>query len=442
LVSIAGVLCRVTPWIKISMVVGLVVLWDRPPVTLLNNASEPAQVIGCPGDTVASAPEWAPSNSEVDADYSRHPFVGNGYLGLRVPPRGMGYAETNEASGWPLYTPRYDGAFVAGLFGHTPGVADDREVVAAIPNWSGLTVGIGDEKYSGATPAAQITDFEQTLFWRCGLVRTALTWTAPDGKATDLVFEVLTDQSDQHVGAVRLTFVPHWSGQIAVTDLLDGAGARRMTQVDGGGRGEDGIGVGFRTDGTGVVGEVASIVRTEASAVHDVPPPVDLTVSRTSTMDVQAGETYDLTKFVGVDTALTASDPAAAAFDAARGAADKGWSRLLADSASAWRVRWQSDVVAPDEPEIQSGLRGSLYSLYSSTNPQQDNSISPVGLSSDNYGGTVFWDADTWMLPALLQFAPDLAKSIVEYRYKTLPAAQVNAQRLGYRGAFYPGRMP
>jgi trehalose/maltose hydrolase-like predicted phosphorylase len=50
----------------------------------------------------------------------------------------------------------------------------------------------------------------------------------------------------------------------------------------------------------------------------------------------------------------------------------------------------------------------------------------------------VFWDADTWMFPTLLQFAPELAKSVVEYRYKTLPATQANAQQLGYRGAFYP----
>ncbi|WP_051182769.1 discoidin domain-containing protein [Nocardia vinacea] len=417
------------------VVLGLAV---RVPAVAVRHTAETTAANICPDDEVAAAPGWAPSSSEVDAAYDRHPFVGNGYLGLRVPPRGMGYAVTDKLSGWPLYTPRYDGAFVAGLYGHSPTVAADREVAAAIPNWSGLTVGVGGEKYSGATPSAQITNFGQTVHQRCGLVRTSLTWTTRDGEATDLVYEVLTDRVDQHVGAVRLTMVPHWSGQVTVTDVLDGAGARRMTQIDGGARGEDGIGIGFRTDGTAVTGEVASVLRTTASTAQQVSPALELSIGREARWEVRSEETYEVTKFVGVDTTLTASDPATAAFDAARRAADKGWPRLLADTAAVWRTLWRGEVVIPDDPEIQSWVRGSLYSLYSSTNSQQDNSISPVGLSSDNYAGAVFWDADTWMFPTLLQFAPELAKTVVDYRYKTLPGAQANARLLGFRGAFYP----
>ncbi|MFI6369180.1 discoidin domain-containing protein [Nocardia sp. NPDC050630] len=439
--SIGGFFGRVGVWASALITVAVFVvlaLVARVPVVAVRHVSETASATICPDDKVASAPEWAPSSSEVDARYDRHPFVGNGYLGLRVPPRGMGYAVTNELSGWPLYTPRYDGAFVTGLYGHAPGVADDREVAAAVPNWSGLTVGVGDQTYSAATPAAQITNFAQTLHLRCGLVRTTLTWTTRDGKQTDLVYELLTDHIDQHVGAVHLTLVPHWSGQVVVSDLLDGAGARRMTQTDGGARGEDGIRVGFRTDGTAVTGEVASLLRTNISAAQQVSPAVGLTVGRDARLEVREGETYEVTKFVGVDTTLTAWDPATAAFDAAQQAADKGWSRMLEDTAAAWRALWYGDITTPGNPEVQSWVRGSLYSLYSSTNSQQDNSIPPVGLSSDNYAGSVFWEADIWMFPTLMQFAPELTKSLVEYRYKTLPAAQANAQQLGYRGAFCP----
>ncbi|GAB2639564.1 discoidin domain-containing protein [Nocardia goodfellowii] len=394
---------------------------------------------GCPGDS-APATGWSPSNTEVDTGIDRHPFVGNGYLGLRVPTRGMGYYASREATGWPLYTPAYDGAFVAGLYGNQPGVAEDREVAAAIPNWSTLLVSVGAEQFSPATPAAQISNFTQTLYQRCGLVHTELTWTTPDGKATDLTYEVLTDRTDQHVGAVRLTAVPRWSGELVVTDKLDGAGARRITQTGGGARDDRSIGVDFRTAGTGVAGSVVSVLDSGTAKPdrgHE-PEAENLSVSQETRIPVRADTSYTITKYVGVDTARTATVPAAAAFAAAQRAARIGWPELLARSAGAWRELWRGDIEVPGDRDIQSWTRGALYSLYSATNATQDNSISPVGLSSDNYGGLVFWDADIWMYPGLLHLAPALAKSVVEYRFKTLPAAQANAARLGYRGSFYP----
>jgi trehalose/maltose hydrolase-like predicted phosphorylase len=68
----------------------------------------------------------------------------------------------------------------------------------------------------------------------------------------------------------------------------------------------------------------------------------------------------------------------------------------------------------------------------------QDNSISPVGLTSDNYAGLIFWDAETWMYPGLLLLHPGIAKSVLEYRYRALSGARANAQRLGFQGVFYP----
>uniref|UniRef100_UPI0024A7FE12 discoidin domain-containing protein n=1 Tax=Nocardia sp. CC201C TaxID=3044575 RepID=UPI0024A7FE12 len=195
--------------------------------------------------------------------------------------------------------------------------------------------------------------------------------------------------------------------------------------------------VGFRTAGTDVDGAVASVLRadTDADATGRL---AELTATQRLDREVRAGHRYEFTKFVAVDTALTAPDPGAAALSAARRAAETGWSRLLADSAAVWRQLWRGDIEVPDRPDVQNWIRGALYSLYSATHARQHDSVSPVGLSSDNYGGAVFWDADIWVFPALLRFAPDLAKSIVEYRYRTLDAARANAERLGYRGAFYP----
>ncbi|MBO0880793.1 MAG: haloacid dehalogenase, partial [Mycobacterium sp.] len=120
----------------------------------------------CPGDSVSGRSDWAPESDSFAAGFEQHPFVGNGYLGLRIPPAGMGYLLTGEKSGWPTYTPRYDGAFMAGLYASDPSVAEGHEVAAALPAWSTLLVRVGNETYSPTTPAGEVTNFHQTEYLR------------------------------------------------------------------------------------------------------------------------------------------------------------------------------------------------------------------------------------------------------------------------------------
>ena len=90
-------------------------------------------------------------------------------------------------------------------------------------------------------------------------------------------------------------------------------------------------------------------------------------------------------------------------------------------------------------PELQDWIRSNLYALRSSIRAGDDNSIAPAGLSSDNYAGLIFWDAETWMYPSLLAFHPDVAESVVEYRRKTLPGGPRRTRvEYGYQGLFFP----
>jgi trehalose/maltose hydrolase-like predicted phosphorylase len=79
-----------------------------------------------------------------------------------------------------------------------------------------------------------------------------------------------------------------------------------------------------------------------------------------------------------------------------------------------------------------------LFYLLSSVREGTGESIPPMGLSSAGYYGHIFWDADTWMFPALAVMHPGIARSMVAFRQRALPAAQRNARVNGYRGAMYP----
>ncbi|MFJ9248056.1 discoidin domain-containing protein [Streptomyces sp. NPDC101776] len=381
-------------------------------------------------------PGWAPSTTRIDPTDTYHPYVGNGYLGTRVPPAGAGYAASGEKTGWPLYTPRYDGAFVSGLYARGPVNTAGREALAALPNWTGLDVTAGTETYGG-TSTGRVTQYRQTLDLRCGYVRTSLTWTTADGRRTDLVYDVLAARDTPHTGAVRLRVTPHWDGELTLTDRLDGRGARRVRQTSGGRIGDRAIRVAFRTDGTGVDGAVASALDVPGGSQHTYKQG-ELSASQASVLHVRSGRSYTATKYVGVDTALTSRDPRSAAQDAADRAARRGWDALLASHTAAWRALWSSDIEVPGHPDLQLWARSAQYGLLTALRPGAQNSIAPAGLTSDNYAGMVFWDAETWMFPALLATRPELARPVLDYRFRTRTAAAENAAKTSVKGLFFP----
>src|SRR3954469_5817376 len=397
----------------------------------------------CPGDKGdPTTSGWALSTTTFDNAYTRHAYVGNGYLSQRVPATGTGYIETTQKTGWPLFTPAYDGAFVAGLYSKEPDplIPPHDATIAAIPTWSTLKVTAGADTYSAATPASQISNFRQTLFLRCGVLRTTLTWTPRAGRATDLAYDVIAARNSPHVGAVRLTVTPRWSGDATVTDVIDGAGARRVTQTGGGAvKGSRTVDVAFRT-ATGKAGAVASTLSTavQPTSSSSTNKGQSLSASQGVTFAASSGSSYEFTKFVGVDTALTSSTPEQSAIAVSQAAASGGWAKLFSGHASAWADLWKSDILVNGRPELQEWVRSNLYALQSSIRAGDDNSIAPAGLSSDNYAGLIFWDAETWMYPTLLAFHPDVAESIVEYRQRTIPGARNNALQYGYQGLFFP----
>ncbi|MFF1269034.1 discoidin domain-containing protein [Streptomyces anulatus] len=421
---------------RISVLAPLVAAALIAPLPPLADATEPPAPLPSPHPAVpacgrtdgqgAPGTSWAPTSTRFGEAAGYDPYIGNGYLGHRVPPAGAGYAATGEKTGWPLYTPRYDGAFVSGLYARDKAVSEGREVIAALPSWTNIDVGVGKETLGPDTPAGRISHYRQTVFLACGLVRTSLRWTTADGRATDLVYDVLADRSDVHTGAVRLRMTPRWSGAATVTGRLDDRGARRITLR------EDGT---FRTLGTGIEGAVAQAMRRGSGVVESLRP-----AARTSpgTTPVRAGRTYTFEKYVGIDTALTSRAPAEDAREAAHRAARRGWDRIFAANEAAWREAWSADVLVPGDPGLQGWLRSAQYGLLANTRRGSSDSIAPAGLTSDNYAGMVFWDAETWMFPGLLATRPELARSVVEYRYRTRDAARANAEKYGHRGLFYP----
>jgi len=116
----------------------------------------------------------------------------------------------------------------------------------------------------------------------------------------------------------------------------------------------------------------------------------------------------------------------------------EGRDRLIQFHSQAWDELWKSDIRIEGDPQAQQDVHSMLYHLYSFSRAGTAYSPSPMGLSGLGYNGHVFWDADLWMFPAVLVLHPEIAKSMVEYRFQRLSMARQNAFSHGYKGAMFP----
>lgn len=153
---------------------------------------------------------------------------------------------------------------------------------------------------------------------------------------------------------------------------------------------------------------------------------------------LKAGETFS---FAIVGSSITSAhhpDPLNEAERLTIYAKLEGKKRLIDFHRKAWDELWKSDIAIEGDDQAQQDTHNMLYHLYSFAREGSPFSISPMGLSGLGYNGHIFWDTDLWMFPCYLMLQPEIAKSLIEYRFNRLEAAKQNAFLYGFKGAKFP----
>lgn len=119
-----------------------------------------------------------------------------------------------------------------------------------------------------------------------------------------------------------------------------------------------------------------------------------------------------------------------------------GYDVLLKESADAWNTLvWHNVpvVIDSENPIDQLAIRFAQYHLYVMT-PAHDNrmNVAAKGLSGEAYKGHTFWDTEMFILPYFIYSAPEIARSLEEYRYLGLAGAHKKAASNSYEGAQFP----
>lgn len=323
-------------------------------------------------------------------------YIGNGYIGARIGPEGVGFF-----GGAPLP------CLMSGLW--------EGEGLKALPNWSDLP--IYDEK-GKRFELDWKAPYRQTLNMRDGYVQTELTLKSGRQRLEGKITFFITRMGDQsaEIAAIRCEFEPKGVRSVRLGDAIQAQTDWKQSPESNPGAG---IFVGNTAHGETVA--IAAVVD-EASG---------------KSLRVQRDKPLVLTKYVAIvgpagDNVVPGYSTGQLAQSRLDSVRKMGYDNLFAAHKRAWRDVWKSDIVIEGAPEDQQAVHSMMFYLLCSANPEH--SIAPNGLSGGAWQGHIFWDADLWMFPALILQHPEQAQGIVNYRLRTMDGAAENARKRGLKG--------
>lgn len=121
-------------------------------------------------------------------------------------------------------------------------------------------------------------------------------------------------------------------------------------------------------------------------------------------------------------------------------AVTKTYEEVYKDNLGYWGKFWaNSDITIDGDEDTQQGIRFCIFQMQQTYRGIIDGTnIGAKGLTGEAYNGNAFWDTETYCLPFYLFNNPSAARSLIDFRYRTLPQALERAKDLDCNGACYP----
>lgn len=367
--------------------------------------------------------------------------LGNGYMGIR--------SATEES-----YIGEVRNTFVAGTFNKF-----DESEVTELPNAADVTQ--MDMEFNGCLldlSTGAVKNYCRQLNLKTGELKRSLTWISPSGDEIDITFRRFVSLANLHITGQKVDITPLYSD--INLNLKSGINAQMSNS-----------GVQHFSEGEKRLHEnkyLQLIQTTTQSKIHFIinsahnftlqsekyqPKSLICMDRRKIFFDFDCklpkGKTLTIEKISGIYTTrdkeyenMDINALRALSCKALKTDCQKGYDRLMEESADAWQEKvWKAcDIKIHSEDDFdQLAVRFALYHLAIMT-PAHDSrmNIGAKGLSGEGYKGHTFWDTELFILPFWIYENPKVARSLLEYRYNTLPGARKKALDNGYEGAMFP----
>ena len=360
----------------------------------------------------------------VDEFYESIFFIGNGRLGIR------GYVSSE-----PAHRPIQKGVYLAGIFG---------EIKPGITDFVNLPTPVYDKIDIDGVEAELASDIERVLDMKAATL--TMRYTLRSGaKLLDVEYQRYLPKEHPALIMQRLVFTPNADMELSVSSgiLRDSCNSPipddqtkantetiQLSQLVSSSASEKGICCSFDILG-------ANLAVMQEVKFHCP----DFRYSHSNGANAvysAAAKAHKRLVFDKAASILTSRD-----VDPRIASIPDNWDYdvLLAEHKAAWEAAWRKcDLSVPTiDEEMQTGLRFSMYNLMGSCNAKDPTvSIGARGLSHGRYKGCYFWDTDMFMLPFFLENDLEAAKSLCDYRVRSLPAAKAHSKKMNTAGARYP----
>lgn len=363
--------------------------------------------------------------------------LGNGYLGVRGSLEEARTGDYNE----PL-------TLIAEIYDDPP-YEEHPERLAPAPNWTCITFDDGTGPFS--LTESKILSQTRILDMRRGTLTRHVRFEGKDGRITSIISTRLVSMARPHIAAIAYSIVPeNYSGKVSLISQLDGT----VTYGDGIVQTEEVsknwdkniISLVVKTKQSGIdIAEsarhrlVCGLSKVDASVEVEQPKGK---IGLKFVFDVEQGKVYTLEKVVAIDTSFRETDPQTSVYSRVSDAPD--FAGLEREHAAVWRRYWDDcDIKIVGDRFVQTMARFFVFQLLQAASHNNvemglSASVPAKTLSGPGYNGHIFWDTEIYMLPFYSQQYPDIAKSLLMYRYDRMDTARKNAEVEKCKGARFP----
>ena len=388
--------------------------------------------------------------------------VANGYLGMRGNPE-----EGRNAFAHGTYINGFHETWEIRHAEAAFGFARTGQTIVNAPDAKLLKLYVDDEPLTLGT--ADVEHYERSLDFRDGVLRRCLVWRTPSGKRVRVESTRMVSMTQRHLAVLTLE-VTMLSGDAPIVissqllnrqdgkdeyhDTVQSMGEQVDPRKASGFEGrvlvpkahyarDDRMLLGYQCTNSQMTIAVAADHRIETADDCETILSDDPDLAKMAfRIDAKEGHTIRLEKTVAYHTSRGVpvrelSDRCDRTLDRAGRHGVEHYHQEQRD----WYSRyWAATDVEIEDEVLQQAIRFNLFSIAQASARADQQGVPAKGVTGSGYEGHYFWDSEIYVAPFLSYTQPDVARNLLHFRTRMLPAARHRAREMAQAGALFPWR--